>query len=343
MGSRWHRRHGTLAATAAILALGLTVSCTTGSGQTTTGAPSTSGPPSAATTGTADPGGSAGTTTTVDAPLPHGPFEVKSFQITLTDLTRVTEAGSQTPEKPGRVLETWVFRPDAPGPFPLIVFSHGLGGHPTKFNQLLTAWAKAGFVIAAPAFPLTNNTTPGFSQNWTGVAKQPADVSFVIDQMLARNGDTNDDLHGVLLPDRIGVGGLSLGGATTYGVAFNDCCRDDRVKAVEVLSGAQLPVGGENHLDGHVPLLIVHGDKDPALPYQMEVDGYAKAKGPVWFVTLIGGGHAEPFEDFPSPYDALDEKLTTDFWEGTLGSDPDALARVMTDGAVDGLASIQSK
>ena len=87
----------------------------------------------------------------------------------------------------------------------------------------------------------------------------------------------------------------------------------------------------------------MHGDKDPALPYQMEVDGYAKAKGPVWFVTLIGGGHAEPFEDFPSAYDALDEKLTTDFWMGTLGHDPEALARLTADGTVPGLASIESK
>jgi dienelactone hydrolase len=343
MRSRGQRRRGLFVAATAVAALSLTVACTTGNGQTAAVGPSSTGPVNAATTGTSAPGGSSGTTTTIDAPLPHGPFDVKSFQITFTDLTRVTEAGNQTPEKPGRVLETWVFRPDAPGPFPLIVFSHGLGGHPTKFNQLLTAWAKAGFVIAAPAFPLTNNTTPGFSQNWTGLAKQPGDVSFVIDQMLARNADVNDELHDLLLPDRIGVGGLSLGGATTYGVAFNDCCRDDRVKAVEVLSGAQLPVGGENHLDGHVPLLIMHGDKDPALPYQMEVDGYAKAKGPVWFVTLIGGGHAEPFEDFPSAYDALDEKLTTDFWMGTLGHDPEALARVDADGTVPGLASIESK
>jgi dienelactone hydrolase len=336
---RYRRRSTSIVAAScavALVALVSLTSCTTDTGKNAvaSGADATAG---------TTPGSVAPTTAAADRPLPHGPFTVKNFQLTLVDTTRKTEAGDQTAEKPDRTLETWIFQPEGTGPFPLIVFSHGLGGHPTKFMKLLTAWATAGFVVAAPAFPLTNNTTPGFAKNWTGVGSQPGDVSFVIDEMLARNGDEKDPLHHLLMPDRIGVGGLSLGGATTYGVAFNDCCRDDRVKAVEVLSGAQLPVGGENHLDGHVPLLIMHGDKDPALPYQMEVDGYAKAKGPVWFVTLIGGGHAEPFEDYPSKHDDLDEKLTTDFWEGTLGNDPEALARVTADGTVEGLASIQSK
>jgi len=338
-----HRRSNAALAVLSALAFVALASCTTDPGKAaaTVGADTPGGV--AGPTGGSTPGSVAPSTTAIDQPLPHGPFKTTNTQVTLVDSTRKTEAGEQTPEKPERTLETWIFQPEDKGPFPLIVFSHGLGGHPTKFTKLLTAWATAGFVVAAPAFPLTNNTTAGFAKNWTGVASQPGDVSFVIDQMLARNDDPNDALHGKLMPDRIGVGGLSLGGATTYGVAFNDCCRDDRIQAVEVLAGAQLPVGGEYRLDGHVPLLIMHGDKDPALPYQLAVDAYAKADGPVWFVTLFGAGHAEPFEDFPSKHDQLDEEITTQFWVGTLGSDAAELDAIRTDAEVEGLSSIQIK
>ncbi len=318
--------------------LAVAAGCTPATGTASTGGSPGSGagaPDATAAAATAPP--------TTEGPLPHGPFTVTTSQRTFVDTTRPTEAGAATPAHPERTLETWLFQPEGTGPFPLIVFSHGLSGHPDKFTKLLTAWAKAGFLVAAPAFPLTNDKVPSSSSNWTGLAQQPADVSFVITKMLAANDDPADALHDRIRPDRIGAGGLSLGGATTYGVTFNDCCRDDRIKAAEVLSGAQLAVGGENHLDGHVPLLIMHGDADLSLPYAMEVDGYAKATGPVWFVTLLGGSHAPPFEDWPSPHDAVDEQVTTTFWEGTLGGDPAALARLDTEAVVPGLTTLQKK
>ena len=42
------------------------------------------------------------------------------------------------------------------GPYPLVVFAHGLGGSPAAYQGLLAEWAAAGYVVAAPAFPKTN-------------------------------------------------------------------------------------------------------------------------------------------------------------------------------------------
>ncbi len=176
------------------------------------------------------------------------------------------------------------------------MFSHGVVGHPDKFSQLLSAWARAGYVVAAPAFPLTNDHVPGSAQNLGLAGSQPADVSFVLDQMLALSADPDSRLHDRIDADQIGAGGLSLGGATTYAVAFSPCCRDNRIKAVEVLSGALLPVVGEFDLDGHVPLLIAHGDQDPLLRYANTQAIFGQAAPPVWFVTLIGASHATEFE-----------------------------------------------
>jgi predicted dienelactone hydrolase len=271
---------------------------------------------------------------------------IKTWKQTFVDGSRPTEAGSATPELPTRTLVTNIYRPVGKGPWPLIVFSHGLDGHPDKFTELNTAWAEAGYVVAAPAFPLTNNTVPGDGDNAAGVAEQPADVTFLISQLLQENKSPGSRLHKAIDPKRIGAGGLSLGGATTYGVTFNECCADSRIKAAEVLDGIILGVGdgtGKTQLDGHVPLLIVHSDTDPALPYASAQAAYAQAKAPVWFVTLHDASHASQFENDPTPYDQIGIDVTTDFWDATLKGQKRAFTKLERDATVEGLSSVESR
>lgn len=282
---------------------------------------------------------SGATTTTVIT----RPFAFTSWNETFVDTSRPTEAGAQTPGAPQRTLVSTVYVPDEGGPRPLIVFSHGLMGHPDKFTKLLSAWARAGYLVVAPTFPLTNDRVPGAPQNVPVSTSQPADVRFVIDRVLALADDPDSALHGRVDPERIGVGGLSLGGATTYSVAFGECCRDERVKAVEVLAGALIPLEGAFVLDGHVPLLIAHGDQDPALRYDLARQAYDQAPGNVWFVTLLGASHAPAFENDVTPHDAMVERFTTDFWDATLGGDGDAWAAFTRDAAIDGLSTLQQK
>jgi dienelactone hydrolase len=193
------------------------------------------------------------------------------------------------------------------------------------------------------------------------VAAQPGDISFVLDSVLGTGGDQaavatvagllggNDDrpLSERIDADRIGLGGHSLGGATTYGVAFNTCCRDARVKAAEVLSGAELPVGvppgGTFELDGQVPLLIVHGDHDGAFAFDLPRGVFAAAAPPVWFVTLVGGTHSAPYENDPSPWDEVATAITTGFWDATIGQVPGARERFEAAASTPGLTSLQEK
>jgi predicted dienelactone hydrolase len=271
---------------------------------------------------------------------------VSTWTETFVDTSRSTSASASVPAKPTRTLETAVYLPSARRPLPLIVFSHGSDGHPEKFTELLTAWAEAGYVVAAPAFPLTNSHVPKAEQVVGDVAEQPADVSFVIDEMLRLNTSRKSRLHGAIDPKHIGAGGLSLGGATTYGVTFNECCRDRRIRAAEVLDGIVLPVGDgstETLLDGRVPLLIAHSDTDPALPYSRAQATYALAAPPVWFVTLHGASHASQWENEPTPYDAIGRRITIDFWNATLRGDKRAFSRLKQDATVAGLSSIEAR
>lgn len=279
--------------------------------------------PGAGETTPADPSATTTEPTTDGA----GPYEVRSSVVTLTDRSRPTPATEGADERPTRDLSTHLFEPVGDGPFPLIVFAHGLNGHPRKFTQLHTAWGEAGYVVAAPTFPVSNDGAPGGS-DFIDLDEQPADLGFVLDELLG----PDSPLDAPVDPDLIGAGGLSLGGATVYGLVYDDCCRDDRVAAAMVLDGAELAFAPD--LTRGPPLLVIHADEDYALPYDGAAASYAAATVPSAFLTLHEAAHAEPYEDVTDPADGLVEQVTIAWWDRWLrgdragGGSEDALARI---------------
>jgi dienelactone hydrolase len=257
---------------------------------------------------------------------------------TFVDHSRQTVPRTGT-SLPSRTLVTTIYRPKGSGPFPLIVFSHGSAGHPEKFTRLFSAWADAGFVVAAPAFPLTNAHVEDASANIGDVTNQSTDVSFVLDELLALDTERGSRLFRAIDERSIGAGGLSLGGITTYALVYGNP-GDRRIKAVEVLDGLHPP---DLPLDGHVPLLIAHSDTDPSIGYSSAREAFDAAKAPVWLVTLHGAPHAGQWEDDITPYDDIAEQVTRDFWEATLQRETEAFTRLERDATVPGRSSIEVK
>jgi dienelactone hydrolase len=206
----------------------------------------------------------------------------------------------------GRALPTTVHLPEAGPSQALIVFAHGVWGHPRKFTRLLERWAGSGYVVAAPAFPHTSdeNPPPYLRED---VANQPADVSFVLDKLSALGfGDAA----------RVGVGGYSLGAATALAVGLHPQYADLRVRAVVAVAGGlfhHAAFAREPLLP--LPLLLIHGSGDKG--YQETLDLYDHAQEPKELVTIAGGGH-NICEDDGQPHAARVAEVTTDFWNRYL-------------------------
>ncbi len=270
--------------------------------------------------------------------------QVRHMTLTFVDPSRPTvdtAGGTRTADT--RTIVTEIYIPSGKGPFPLVVMAHGNAGNPGKLTQLLTAWATAGYVVAAPTFPLTNDLTPAKSVIGDYV-NQPADVTFTIDQVLrASRRAKNSPLFKRVNPHHIGLAGHSLGGGTAYGVAFNDCCRDRRIDALVAMDAVKLPFAGAENEYRKLPILLIHITGDPVVPFSMSQEIYAVAKPPKYLMALSQGIHFEPFENAPSPHDGAVIAATTAFWNGYLKDVKAARHRVVTAGTESGLSTVTAQ
>jgi len=278
----------------------------------------------------------------------------------LVDTSRPTPPNGSYAGSPSRPLPTVIYYPArgaagpvdgpgaaaAPGTFPLVVFAHGTNSNGPTYEPMLRQWAAAGYVVAAPTFPLSSHGAPG-GDTVSDYPHQPGDVSFVITSMLRLDRTASSPIHGLLAPGRIAVIGHSLGAATVLGVAENSCCQDARVRAAVSIDGLELPFPSGQFFAGRtVPLLLFHGDADQTVPYSSSVQVYAAAPPPKFFVTLHGAGHTsfpQTTNPPPTPWEPVIVHSVLDFLARYLRGSSAALARLQTDATLPGVASVQDQ
>jgi fermentation-respiration switch protein FrsA (DUF1100 family) len=287
------------------------------------------------------------------APAKPTSFAVGLRVITFTDTTRTLQLPEGRSEP--RTLVTDVRYPavgvasttDAPnaspdrrdGPFPLVVFGHGFAETPDLYKRLLQTWARAGYVVAAPLFPLENANAPG-GPDESDLPNQPADMSFVISRMLALTEEPADPFGGLINPAHVAVSGQSDGGDTALAVAYNPSFHDPRVDVAVILSGAELPGSGPLAFSSsEPPLLATQGTADTVNPPSSTGEFFSAAQRPKYLLSLLGAEHLAPYRD-QQPQLGIVERVTTAFLDGYLKGDHAALQRLPSLGSVEGEASM---
>lgn len=124
------------------------------------------------------------------------------------------------------------FPKEGAGPFPVITFSHGLGGSRDGYEYLGRHWAGCGYVsvhiqhlgsddsvwkdvpVAERGKALQNGAA-----NISSALNRPPDAQFAIDQIERLNADDTSPLKGRLDLKSIAIAGHSFGGYTTLALA----------------------------------------------------------------------------------------------------------------------------
>ena len=221
-----------------------------------------------------------------------------------------------------RPVTTYLWYPpatDETGPWPLVVFGHGFATTPFEYRRLLRTWAAAGYLVAAPVFPLGNADAPG-GPNESDIVNQPRDMSFVISRLLKASASPDSPLHGLVDRKRIAVAGQSDGAETAFATAYERPWHDRRIRAAVILSGAEL--GRHVALEPHgPPLLAVQGTADHINPPVYALDLFHTVGRPKYLLLLRRAGHLGPYT-VPGPRLSAVEHVSTAFLDHYLQAAP---------------------
>jgi dienelactone hydrolase len=307
-------------------------------------------PAGAAGVGSVPSGGSG-----VGAPSGQQSFGVGELVVTYTDYSRrVRVPGRHSVPRqlvtviryPAAVPSSRVDVLGAPpaktaGPFPLVVFAHGYDITPAPYARLLRAWVQAGYVVAAPIFPLTNAAAPG-GPDESDLVNQPTDMSFVITQMMRADARGRGIVSHLLNPHAVAVTGQSDGGSTALAAAYNRRYVDHRIGAAMILSGAMIPgIGGYTFPAPRPPLLAVQGTGDTVNAPQSTYHFFGLAPRPKFLLSLLGAPHLGPYTN-EQPRLGIVERTTTAFLDRYLKHAPGAASRMQDAGNVPRLARLSS-
>lgn len=221
-------------------------------------------------------------------------------------------------------------------PYPVVGFTHGLGGIRFQSATLCEHLASHGFVVISPDHPghtLFDYLT-GFDSAETGqvILERPDDVSLSIDHVLALGEEDAPHLAGLADPTRLGIVGHSFGAINTLMIAgaeddlpgLTDWCAendgnacqyidridfdaaddtdfaDDRVMAAVAMSpGAWYAFGPDGGgLASLPPTMVLGGTEDDTLSWETEIAPTFEALTPTRYLAeLDGAGHYGPFSD----------------------------------------------
>lgn len=206
-------------------------------------------------------------------------------------------------------LSVRVTYPIGEGPYPVLVFSHGLWGSRRGYTPLVTWWAAHGYVVLQPDHAdsrlLGRTSRTEAMREWS---ERPGDVTFLLDSLGALEKQA-PELKGKLDAKRIGVGGHSFGahtsqliGGATARALFGKrrSFRDARAKCVLLLS----PQGRGGLFDEDswktmtTPALVLTGSEDgdpfgdPKKTPRWRLDPYELSpKGDKYKVWIDGAHH----------------------------------------------------
>jgi fermentation-respiration switch protein FrsA (DUF1100 family) len=202
-----------------------------------------------------------------------GPYSVGTLDQTWHDASRNRDV-------PVKIYFPKITNPDVPAKFPVIIFSHGLGGSRDGYAYLGEHWASCGYIVVYPQHHGSDkDVMHGFrplkalreaAANPANAIDRPLDISFVIDRLTALNTDASFPLHGELDLAQLGVAGHSFGAFTTMAIAGahfpvlgnERTYADPRVKAAIAMSTPTTQDNDEAFDDVKIPVFHMTGTKD---------------------------------------------------------------------------------
>ncbi|MGB9111468.1 MAG: hypothetical protein WCF24_01925 [Acidimicrobiales bacterium] len=235
----------------------------------------------------------------------------------------VPDYATQPPSVASKVrsLPTTIWLPPSGAPDlsrPLVLFAAGYDSYPGVYAPLLAAWARAGFVVAAPTFPDENPAAVAAQRTNTegDLANEPADLAYVghaLERASARRAGICPRVFGMIEPHVLVVAGHSDGataaalfafgtGSDPQGVPESVLRAGFSLRAALIFSGAEDGLGTYGAPYPHLPLFMVQSAGDHCNPERDAVALYrALHVDERFFLLLRTAQHRSPFDGTDKP------------------------------------------
>ena len=219
------------------------------------------------------------------------------------------------------------------GGYPMIVFAHGYDVTPDIYAPLLDAWARAGFVVAAPLFPDENETEVSAQHNANtedDLVNEPADLTFITRQILdvsARRSPSCSIAYGLVRASELALAGHS-DGATVVGMLSYAHGIDPQGESYQSLRAGLdyratvIMSGQEDGVDTYAPiaaspaLVVIQSAADQCNPARRALKLYGDIhQADKWFLELRTAHHLPPFDGVDVPAYDLVARMTIRFFQ----------------------------
>lgn len=226
--------------------------------------------------------------------LQAGEFSVKQEKTTFVDGLRTVPDLNVEGQTLPRTLATRIWYAektiDQSKRMPLVLYSHGLSGSYDEGEHYAKHFASHGYTFVAVNFPLTNMSM-GADIDPVDVINQPADISFILDQLLLRNKDPKDALFERMDEQRIVAMGLSLGGMTTHMLAYDPQRADKRIDVAIAVAAPSAMFSQKFFNTRTLPYLAIASPDDAFIAYRDNALPMLKKTKNATLVTIDGGSH----------------------------------------------------
>jgi predicted dienelactone hydrolase len=282
--------------------------------------------------------------------VPYARRELLAF--TTTDFSWHDDARNR--DVPARVY----FPKNTDQSYPVILFSHGLGGTRMNYRYLGKQWASQGFIsvhlqhIGSDDSAWRGQARPmealRQAANYENALARAVDVKFAIDQLEKLNSE--GEWRGRLDLNHIGMSGHSFGGQTTFLVGGQTMARrsfaDPRIKAIIPMSPAVPELGDLDlaYQGVKVPTFVMTGTEDNSPIGSTQAGDRRKPFDHLpadtsGYLLIFNGGDHMVFSGRPRAVekktDAVFQRFirisTTAFWDSYLKND-DAAKKWLHDG-----------
>jgi predicted dienelactone hydrolase len=235
----------------------------------------------------------------------------------------------------GLEVNSWMPPAGTPGPWPILIFSHGFHGCGTHSSFLLKSLAQDGYAVFAPNH--SDSSCGGFVSWLRRPETPPASPENWNDETYSGRAQEIENLLDALLRDpryksapfdlqQVGLIGHSLGGYTVLELAGAwPRWKDPRIKAVLALSPYTTPFISRHTLHGiDVPVMYQGGSRDRGITISLEQPGgaYEQTRAPKYLVEFSRAGHFAWIDSGATAKHALIDEYSRAFFDRYLKGKP---------------------